>query len=93
MVRHKMKHERYSRLMAKMQRAAPPSIASLDEESTNGWLDEADVPESDSSASLSIMPDVTCEAPAIYHVCRNAAVWVLWTFLHVVAFRPQYRLF
>ena len=65
MVRHKMKHERYSRLMAKMQRAAPPSIASLDDESTNGWLDEADVPESDSSATLSIMPDVTREAPAM----------------------------
>ena len=61
MVRHKMKHERYSRLIAKMQRAAPPSIASLDDESTNGWLNEADVPESDSSTTLSIMPDVTRE--------------------------------
>ncbi len=35
--------------------------AALDEwESTNGWLDEADVPESDSAANLALMPDVAC---------------------------------
>lgn len=56
-----MKHERFSRLMAKMQHASPPSISTLDEETSNGWLDEADVPESDSSAGLGIMPDVTRE--------------------------------
>ena len=59
MVRHKMKHERFHRLMAKMQRASPPSISTLDDESTNGWLDEADVPESDAACSLGTMPDVT----------------------------------
>ena len=64
MARHKIKHERFTRLVAKMVRAAPPSSAALDEwESTNGWLDEADVPESDSAANLALMPDVAC-APA-----------------------------
>ena len=61
---HKMKHERFSRLIAKMQRASPPSISTLDEDSTNGWLDEADVPESDASAGLGIIPDVTRESSA-----------------------------
>ena len=61
MARHKIKHERFTRLVAKMLRAAPPSSAALDEwESTNGWLDEADVPESDSAANLALMPDVAC---------------------------------
>lgn len=66
LARHKMKHERFNRLMAKMQRASPPSISTLDEES--GWLDEADVPESDASASLGIMPDVTREAATAFSI-------------------------
>ena len=58
MARHKIKHERFTRLVAKMLRAAPPSSAALDEwESTNGWLDEADVPESDSATNLALTPD------------------------------------
>jgi hypothetical protein len=59
MARHKIKHERFTRLVAKMLRAAPPSSAALDEwESTNGWLDEGDVPESDSATNLALMPDI-----------------------------------
>ena len=60
MARHKVKHERFSRLVAKMLRANTPSMSTLDEwESTNGWLDEADVPESDSAVNLAMMTDVT----------------------------------
>ena len=65
MARHKIKHERFTRLVAKMLRAAPPSSAALDEwESTNGWLDEGDVPESDSATNLALMPDIARALPS-----------------------------
>lgn len=60
MAAHKMRHSRFQKLAGKMGKAAPPCMAGdADWRTSDGWLDETDVPESDSSLHAAAMPDFT----------------------------------
>jgi hypothetical protein len=64
MAKHRLHHERFERLAAKASRAAPPCMVDQEDWEAPSWMSEADVPESDSAANASLVPDIT-GAPAV----------------------------
>ena len=57
MARHKMGHEKFARLAAKVTTADPPCMSDAEDwESQNGWMDEL-APPPDTSSALPALPE------------------------------------